>query len=107
MMRPDAKVEKVYLSPNPSTSENPLMARLRWSSWTSKSQFHEMRSLVARLHAAEGRYPQMLLCQRSAKMTDMYATAEALSGPTWHNRGLNCAQIVGHLGKPGDPEVKQ
>lgn len=34
--------------------------------------FHEMRSLAARLHAAEGRDPQMLLGHRSAKMTDLY-----------------------------------
>lgn len=34
--------------------------------------FHEMRSLSARLHAAEGRNPQALLGHRSAKMTDLY-----------------------------------
>lgn len=34
--------------------------------------FHEMRSLAARLHAAEGRNPQALLGHKSAKMTDMY-----------------------------------
>lgn len=34
--------------------------------------FHEMRSLAARLHAAEGRDPQLLLGHRSAKMTDLY-----------------------------------
>ncbi|HEY0287057.1 MAG TPA: phage integrase Arm DNA-binding domain-containing protein [Pseudomonas sp.] len=34
--------------------------------------FHEMRSLSARLHAAEGRDPQKLLGHRSAAMTDLY-----------------------------------
>lgn len=34
--------------------------------------FHEMRSLAARLHAAEGRDPQRLLGHRSAAMTEMY-----------------------------------
>lgn len=34
--------------------------------------FHEMRSLAARLHAAEGRDPQRLLGHRSTKMTDLY-----------------------------------
>lgn len=34
--------------------------------------FHEMRSLSARLHAAEGRDPQNLLGHRSSTMTDMY-----------------------------------
>lgn len=34
--------------------------------------FHEMRSLAARLHAAEGRDPQMLLGHKSAKMTVLY-----------------------------------
>lgn len=39
MMRPDAKVEKVYLYPNLSTSENPSTAWPRWSSWTLRSRF--------------------------------------------------------------------
>lgn len=34
--------------------------------------FHEMRSLSARLHAAEGRDPQKLLGHKSAAMTDVY-----------------------------------
>lgn len=34
--------------------------------------FHEMRSLSARLHAAEGRDPQKLLGHRTAAMTDLY-----------------------------------
>ncbi|WP_288101221.1 phage integrase Arm DNA-binding domain-containing protein [Pseudomonas sp.] len=34
--------------------------------------FHEMRSLAARLHAAEGRDPQKLLGHKSSAMTDMY-----------------------------------
>ncbi|WP_062390795.1 phage integrase Arm DNA-binding domain-containing protein [Pseudomonas abietaniphila] len=34
--------------------------------------FHEMRSLSARLHAAEGRDPQKLLGHKTAAMTDMY-----------------------------------
>lgn len=34
--------------------------------------FHEMRSLAARLYAAEGRDPQALLGHRHAKMTDLY-----------------------------------
>jgi len=34
--------------------------------------FHEMRSLAARLHAAEGRDPQKLLGHRNAAMTEMY-----------------------------------
>lgn len=34
--------------------------------------FHEMRSLSARLHAAEGRDPQKLLGHKSAAMTDLY-----------------------------------
>jgi integrase len=34
--------------------------------------FHEMRSLAARLHAAEGRDPQNLLGHRNAAMTEMY-----------------------------------
>jgi integrase len=34
--------------------------------------FHEMRSLAARLHAAEGRDPQKLLGHKSAAMTDLY-----------------------------------
>lgn len=38
----------------------------------SPPTFHEMRSLAARLHAAEGRDPQKLLGHRSAKMTDLY-----------------------------------
>jgi integrase len=38
----------------------------------SPPTFHEMRSLAARLHAAEGRDPQALLGHRHAKMTDLY-----------------------------------
>lgn len=38
----------------------------------SPPTFHEMRSLAARLHAAEGRDPQMLLGHKSAAMTDLY-----------------------------------
>jgi integrase len=38
----------------------------------SPPTFHEMRSLAARLHAIEGRDPQLLLGHRSAKMTDLY-----------------------------------
>ncbi|MCO8163311.1 tyrosine-type recombinase/integrase [Pseudomonas sp. 21LCFQ010] len=38
----------------------------------SPPTFHEMRSLAARLHDAEGRDPQALLGHRSAKMTDLY-----------------------------------
>jgi integrase len=34
--------------------------------------FHEMRSLAARLHAAEGRDPQNLLGHRNAAMTELY-----------------------------------
>lgn len=34
-MRPDAKVEKVYLYPSPSASENTSMASPPWSSWIS------------------------------------------------------------------------
>jgi integrase len=34
--------------------------------------FHEMRSLAARLHSAEGRDAQKLLGHKSAKMTDVY-----------------------------------
>jgi integrase len=34
--------------------------------------FHEMRSLSARLHAAEGRDPQKLLGHKTAAMTDLY-----------------------------------
>ncbi|HEX8595354.1 MAG TPA: phage integrase Arm DNA-binding domain-containing protein [Pseudomonas sp.] len=34
--------------------------------------FHEMRSLSARVHAAEGRDPQKLLGHKSAAMTDVY-----------------------------------
>lgn len=34
--------------------------------------FHEMRSLAARLHSAEGRDPQKLLGHRNAAMTEMY-----------------------------------
>lgn len=34
--------------------------------------FHEMRSLSARLHAAEGRDPQKLLGHRTVAMTEMY-----------------------------------
>lgn len=34
--------------------------------------FHEMRSLAARLHAAEGRDAQILLGHKSSKMTDLY-----------------------------------
>ena len=34
--------------------------------------FHEMRSLSARLHAAEGRDPQKLLGHKSSAMTEMY-----------------------------------
>jgi integrase len=40
--------------------------------------FHEMRSLAARLHAAEGRDPQKLLGHRSAAMTDMYKDGRGL-----------------------------
>ena len=42
--------------------------------------FHEMRSLAARLHAAEGRDPQALLGHRHAKMTDLYRDAR---GAEW------------------------
>ena len=38
----------------------------------SPPTFHEMRSLAARLHAAEGRDAQALLGHKSAKMTDLY-----------------------------------
>ncbi|MEQ7920197.1 phage integrase Arm DNA-binding domain-containing protein [Xanthomonas sp. WHRI 1810A] len=38
----------------------------------SPPTFHEMRSLAARLHAAEGRDPQKLLGHRTAAMTDLY-----------------------------------
>jgi integrase len=38
----------------------------------SPPTFHEMRSLAARLHAAEGRNAQALLGHKSAKMTDLY-----------------------------------
>jgi integrase len=38
----------------------------------SPPTFHEMRSLSARLHAAEGRDPQKLLGHRTAAMTDLY-----------------------------------
>ena len=38
----------------------------------SPPSFHEMRSLAARLHAAEGRDAQKLLGHRSASMTDLY-----------------------------------
>lgn len=38
----------------------------------SPPTFHEMRSLAARLHAAEGRDPQALLGHRHAKMTELY-----------------------------------
>lgn len=38
----------------------------------SPPTFHEMRSLAARLHAAEGRDPQALLGHRSAAMTALY-----------------------------------
>lgn len=34
--------------------------------------FHEMRSLAARLHKAEGRNPQSLLGHKSSTMTDLY-----------------------------------
>lgn len=38
----------------------------------SPPTFHEMRSLAARLHAAEGRDAQSLLGHKSSKMTDLY-----------------------------------
>ncbi|KPB28444.1 phage integrase Arm DNA-binding domain-containing protein [Pseudomonas amygdali] len=38
----------------------------------SPPTFHEMRSLAARLHAAEGRDAQKLLGHRTAAMTDLY-----------------------------------
>ncbi|WP_312911038.1 phage integrase Arm DNA-binding domain-containing protein [Stutzerimonas nitrititolerans] len=38
----------------------------------SPPTFHEMRSLAARLHAAEGRDPQALLGHKSAAMTALY-----------------------------------
>jgi len=38
----------------------------------SPPTFHEMRSLAARLHAAEGRDPQLLLGHKSAAMTALY-----------------------------------
>lgn len=38
----------------------------------SPPTFHEMRSLAARLHAAEGRDAQVLLGHKSSKMTDLY-----------------------------------
>lgn len=47
-------------------------ARLGLDLGKTPPTFHEMRSLAARLHAAEGRDPQMLLGHRSARMTDMY-----------------------------------
>ncbi|MFC0712255.1 integrase [Azorhizophilus paspali] len=39
--------------------------------------FHEQCSFAARLHAAEGRDPQLLLGHKSAKMTDIYRRAIA------------------------------
>jgi hypothetical protein len=33
MMRPDAKVEKVYLYPKPVDFRSPSTAWLRWSNW--------------------------------------------------------------------------
>lgn len=39
---------------------------------SSPPTFHEMRSLAARLHAAEGRDPQLLLGHKSAAMTALY-----------------------------------
>ncbi|WP_395504779.1 phage integrase Arm DNA-binding domain-containing protein [Ectopseudomonas hydrolytica] len=38
----------------------------------SPPTFHEMRSLAARLHAAEGRNAQALLGHKSARMTELY-----------------------------------
>ena len=39
MMRPDAKVEKVYLCPKPVAFRKSIDAWLRWSSWILKSQY--------------------------------------------------------------------
>lgn len=47
-------------------------AKLQIELGDSPPTFHEMRSLAARLHAAEGRDPQTLLGHRHAKMTDLY-----------------------------------
>lgn len=46
--------------------------RLGISLGSHPPSFHEMRSLSARLHAAEGRDPQKLLGHKSSAMTDMY-----------------------------------
>jgi len=40
--------------------------------FTKPPSFHEMRSLAARLHTAEGRNAQALLGHKSSKMTDVY-----------------------------------
>ena len=41
-------------------------------SYPMPPSFHEMRSLAARLHSAEGRDAQALLGHKSSKMTDLY-----------------------------------
>lgn len=55
-----------------SSARKRAAARLGLDLGKTPPTFHEMRSLAARLHAAEGRDPQQLLGHRSAKMTDMY-----------------------------------
>lgn len=60
------------LSKEFSSARKRAAARLGLDLGKTPPTFHEMRSLAARLHAAEGRDPQMLLGHRSARMTDMY-----------------------------------
>ncbi|HEY0287163.1 MAG TPA: phage integrase Arm DNA-binding domain-containing protein [Pseudomonas sp.] len=55
-----------------SSARKRAAARLGLDLGKTPPTFHEMRSLAARLHAAEGRDPQMLLGHRSARMTDLY-----------------------------------
>lgn len=47
-------------------------AKLNLALSANPPTFHEMRSLAARLHAAEGRDPQKLLGHKTAAMTDLY-----------------------------------
>jgi len=60
------------LSKEFAAARNRAAKRLGLDLGKTPPTFHEMRSLAARLHAAEGRDPQMLLGHRSAKMTDLY-----------------------------------
>ncbi|WP_455884533.1 hypothetical protein [Pseudomonas spelaei] len=85
MMRPDAKVEKVYLDPNLSTSENPSTAWPRWSSWTLRSRFFDP-VLLAFLNKPRNRV-KILYWERNGFLTGfgIHWAADELVGQLFQN----------------------